>query len=228
MVAQNNLRPVKDLIADTSGWGLVKQLIKAGKNKSEILPAENAKASDALYQTQVTTHSTMGAIVYFTGGILVDNGWIRLLGSGSPQFKRSLPGWNKGKTFRNFGDYPGFLLVGDDAIGGFFAINGGTLGTEMGMVYYLAPETLQWESLGKGYSDFLDFCLNGDLAKFYLTYRWAGWQKDVRKLAGDQVYNFYPYLWSKEGHHINKVTRKIVPVQEQYDFNVDAQKQFVK
>lgn len=36
----------------------------------------------ALLATQVTTRSPMGAVVYHTGGILVDHGWIRILGAG--------------------------------------------------------------------------------------------------------------------------------------------------
>jgi len=219
------MRPIEVLTADTSGWAIVKQSISTAKNMAELLPANRSKAAEALYQTQVTTHSIMGAIIYFTGGVLIDNGWIRLLGSGSTKLPRSLPAWNKGKTFKEFGERPGYLLIGDDAIGGFFAINGGTLGTDKGMVYYLAPETLKWESLGKGYSDFVDFCLNGDLNKFYEGNRWANWQKDAATLNGAQVYNFYPFPWTKEGRDIMKATRKIVPVQEQYDFNMDTIKQ---
>ncbi|WP_240049543.1 DUF2625 family protein [Mucilaginibacter psychrotolerans] len=190
------MRSIETLTADTSAWNIVKQSVVTAKNKAELLPANSAKAAEALYQTQVTTHSIMGAVVYFTGGILIDNGWIRLLGSGSTKLPRSLPAWNKGKTFKEFGERPGYLMIGDDAIGGFFAINGGALGTDMGMgmVYYLAPETLKWESLGKSYSDFVDFCLNGDLNKFYEGKRLANWQTDVAKLNGADVYNFYPYL----------------------------------
>ncbi|WP_439697389.1 DUF2625 family protein [Mucilaginibacter sp. AW1-7] len=94
------MRSVAELTNDTSAWPLLLQDIKAAKNKVEILPAFNGK--DALYQTQVTTHSYMGAVIYFTGGILVDNGWLRILGSGSEKLKRSLPGWNKGKSFNEF------------------------------------------------------------------------------------------------------------------------------
>ena len=41
------------------------------------------KAEFALYKTQVTTRSPMGAIIYETMNILIDNGWIRILGSGN-------------------------------------------------------------------------------------------------------------------------------------------------
>jgi len=58
----------------------------------------------------------MGAVVNETGVILVDNGWIRILGSGSEKLKRSLPKWNKGKSFSDFGQAMPFLLIADDAI----------------------------------------------------------------------------------------------------------------
>lgn len=67
------------------------------KNEIEILPKDSIQADSALFRTQVTTRSPMGAIIYETGGILVDNGWIRILGSGSEKLKRNFPEWNKGK-----------------------------------------------------------------------------------------------------------------------------------
>lgn len=50
----------------------------------EILPRDPAAAEAELVKTQVTTRSVMGAVVYETGGILIDRGWLRILGSGSP------------------------------------------------------------------------------------------------------------------------------------------------
>jgi hypothetical protein len=224
-LSQNTMRPLSELTSDKSGGQVLNDLIKTAKNNVVMLPADPKRAEDALYQTQVTTHSIMGAVVYFTGGLLIDNGWVRLLGSGSKKLSRSLPEWNKGKTFKKFGDRPSYLLIADDVIGGFFAVNGDALGTDMGMVYYLAPETLKWEALHKGYSDFVDFCLNGDLNKFYQQFRWKQWQTEVKQLNGDKVYSFYPFLWSKEGKDIAKTSKKIVPIQEQYDLTLSFIKQ---
>jgi hypothetical protein len=82
--AQNKMRSVDELVNKTDpGWTLVKDWIKSAKNKVEILPVDQAKAKDALYKTQVTTRSPMGAVIFMTGGILIDDGWIRILGSGS-------------------------------------------------------------------------------------------------------------------------------------------------
>lgn len=173
----------------------------------------------------VTTRSPMGAIVYSTGGILIDNGWIRILGSGHGRLNRSLPDWNKGKSFKEFGDNPSFLLVADDAVGGFFAINGGQFGNDAGKIYYLSPDNLEWEPLDLTYSDFLDFCFNNNLDDFYKGLRWTNWKEEVAKLEGNKVYNFLPFLWTKEGKDISKNTRKIISVEEQYDFNLYNRRQ---
>jgi hypothetical protein len=221
--SQNKMRSVDDLINKTEpGWTLVQQLIDSAKNKVEILPCDTIKARDALYKTQVTTRSPMGAIIYSTGGILVDNGWIRILGSGNIKLSRTLPEWNKGKSFKEFGDKPKFLLVADDVIGGFFAINGGQFGKDVGKIYYLAPDNLEWEALNISYTDFLTFCFSGDMTKFYETQRWPNWKDEVSKLEGDKVYNFYPFLWTNEGKDINKITRKTIPIEEQYNFNMSS------
>jgi hypothetical protein len=67
--AQNKMRSTDELINKTEpGWPLIKQWIDSAKNKVEILSCDSAKASDALYKTQVTIRSPMGAIIYSTGG----------------------------------------------------------------------------------------------------------------------------------------------------------------
>ena len=73
--AQNKLRSIDELINKKEpGWILVKQWIDSAKNKVEILQPDSSKAKEALYKTQVTTRSPMGAIIYSTGGLLIDNG----------------------------------------------------------------------------------------------------------------------------------------------------------
>ncbi|MDR6196682.1 DUF2625 domain-containing protein [Siphonobacter sp. SORGH_AS_0500] len=227
--AQNKMRPLEQLINETdSGWPLVQEWISKAKNKVQVLPCNTNRAKDALYKTQVTTRSPMGAIVYATGGLLIDHGWIRVLGSGCSKLNRSLPDWNKGKSFKEFGQRPGVLLIADDVAGGFFAVNGGALGSDAGKVYYLSPDQLEWVPLDLTYTDFLHFCFNGDLATFYKDLRWKNWKSDVEKLNGDTVFNFYPYLWTKEGQNINKVSRKPVPIEEQYLLNLDLIKQLLE
>lgn len=225
-LAQNKMRPIAELInTNEPGWPIVKDWIKSAKNSIEILTSDSSSAKDALVRTQVTTRSPMGAIIYMTGGILIDSGWIRILGSGNPKLTRTLPGWNKGKSFKEFGDASPYLLIADDVIGGFFMLNGGGLGKDVGKVYYFSPDNLTYEALDLSYSDFLNFCFNGDLDKFYKGSRWTGWKKDLSQLDGDKAFSFYPYLWSKEGKDINKNTKMAIPIEEIYNLNIRTRKE---
>ena len=71
----------------------------------------------------------------------------------------------------------------------------------------------------------MNFCFNGNLDKFYDGLRWQNWKKDISTLSGDSVYSFYPNLWSKEGKDINKDTKEVVGVDQQYFTNIDLRKQ---
>jgi hypothetical protein len=221
------IRTVEELINKANpGWPLVQEWIDSAKNKVEVLPVDTAKARDALFKTQITTRSPMGAITYMTGGLLVDGGWIRILGSGHPRLNRSLPEWNKGKSFKEYGEAAPYYLIADDAMGGFFALNGGAFSKDkMGTVFYLAPDNLEWEDMDLSYTGFLNFCFKGDLQGFYGDYRWKGWQEEVAALPGDKVFNFFPPLWTKDGKNIANGSRKAVPVEEQFDINLGLRKQ---
>lgn len=212
---------LQELISDNPGWPILQEWIKLAKNKTEILPVDRKKAEEALINIQLTTSSLMGAIVYETGGLLIDNGWIRIFGSGCERMKRSLPEWNKGKTFTQYGEMAPYLLVADDVIGGHYAINGGFFGTDRGNIYFNSPDSLDWEPLGIDYSQFLLFCFEHDLNDFYEGLRWKNWQEDVIKLHHDSTYIFTPYLWAKEGKEINTVTRKAVSAIEAYNVNME-------
>lgn len=224
--AQYKMRPVEELINKSDpGWVFVKQWIDSAKNQIEILEPDSAKAKQALYRTQVTTRSAMGAIVYNTGGILVDHGWIRILGSGCSKMQRTLPDWNKGKAFKEFGDRPNFFLIADDAAGGFFAINYGSIGSGFDSVYYLAPDDLEWEPLDMMYEDFIWFCFNGELENFYTGIRWKSWKQDMAGLKADEMFHIFPPLWTKEGKDIEVDMKKPVPAEELFTYDLEMRKQ---
>lgn len=180
----------------------IRQWVEDAENDCEILPPSGDR-DRVLLATQVTTHSTMGALAYETGGILIDSGWLRFLGSGHPKLPRDLADWNEGRSH-------GFYLVADDAVGGFFAVNDGAFG-EQRNVYYWAPDSLEWESLGLGFTDFFQWA-------------WPTWLKDVAELPGDRCFNFFPFLWTKEGS-VTGSDRRQVSVSEAFDLKVDIVRQ---
>lgn len=169
----------------------------------------------------------MGAVVYETGGLLIDGGWLRVLGSGHPRLPRTLPGWNKGRSWSEEQSSPPLLVVADDVVGGSFAINGGALDGPPGQVHYFAPDRLEWESLDRGYSDFLQWTLRADLEEFYEGQRWPEWPADVSALPGDHAFSIYPFLWAK-GPPIGERSRKVVPMADLFELQFDIQRQLAK
>lgn len=190
---------------------LVEQWSREAELPVEILPP-SANHAEVLVALQVTTRSVLGAMAYGTGGILIDGGWLRLLGSGHPRLPRNIAAWNAERS-------NGFCLVADDGVGGFFALNGGAFDGDIGVVHYLAPDTLQWESLDIGHSAFTQWAMTQRLHTFYDQMRWDGWEEDVRNLPGDQCFSFYPFLHTKEGS-TQTSSRRAVPVAEQYALNI--------
>lgn len=179
----------------------------------EIVPVDPERGAANLLALQITTRSSLGAIAYETGGVLIDGGWLRLLGAGSPRLPRSLASWN-----RLDGEHrlPGALLVADDVCGGFFAINGAGLEAPVGNVCYFAPDTCVWEDLEVGYSDWLRWALAGDIDSFYQGARWPGWRDAIAELGGDRGMLIYPPPWSA-GAPLADRSRRSVPIEELWE-----------
>jgi len=207
-------RKLSELI-DTHGsaWNLIKEWIKAARNKIEILPSDRTQSESTLFQLQITTRSPMGAVALETGGILIDHGWLRFLGSGNIRMTEGLLSWNGLTNNSLITPIKGAFVVAHDAVGGFFAINGGAFPGPMKNIYYLAPDTLVWENLDRTYSDLLNWAFHGNLEKFYQNARWMEWQSDMLNLTGDQGILIYPPLWA-EGLSVTERQRKIVPMYE--------------
>ncbi len=219
-------RTLAELVDLTSpGWPVVADWIAQAANRVEVLPVDPEAGERALLAIQVTTRSPMGAIAHATGGILVDHGWIRVLGGGNARLPRDLGTWNfpaRDGAFR----LVDALLVADDALGGFFALNGGAFEGPLGNVFYLAPDTLEWEDLECGYSGLLRFLFQGDVATFYEGQRWSGWVEDVGATVGDRAFSIFPFLSVSEGGPIDARSRKAVPVEELWMLHaVDLPKQ---
>lgn len=168
-----------------------------------------------MQELQLTERSTLGAIAANTGGLLIDSGWLRILGSGSPGLP-SLSEENRGSGAQLH------LVVAFDALGGRFAIDGGGLGIAEGEVCYWGPDTLAWSGIGGGYPAFVTWALDGGLTEFYGSLRWSGWREDSASLAVDQGWSLYPPPFSIEGQDANAVSRKAIPLTELHYFYAEA------
>ena len=130
-------------------------------------------------------------------------------GSGSTRWNEEAGAFDAGA-----GTAPTFLLVADDILGGFFALNGRRFGPDgLGQVFYLPPDGLDWEPLERGHTDFVHWCFFGDTSAFYADLSGlCGWGE--RPLPGfDQAYSFYPFAWSAEAAR-GGLDRRVVPVEE--------------
>ena len=213
---------------DNPAWVIVQDWIKHADVKVEILPKNQKNAETELLMAQVTTHSPMGAIIYETGGISIENGLIRILGSGNEKLNRGLMTWNKNKSYL-YDEQSKFLLIADDVFGGFFAINGGAISLEsLGKIFYFAPDTLKWENLDLSYTDFLNFCFSKKINDFYAAFKWKNFENDFKNFDNDKGFSFHPYLFTEEGKNIDKVDKRLVPINELWSLYVDLQKQLSK
>ena len=211
------MRTLEDLI-DTHepGWDLVRSWIGVAEVPVEVLPRTQARAETCLVNLQVTTRSPMGAVAFESGGILVDRGWLRILGSGSDRLPRDLASWGLDRL-------DGALVVADDILGGFFALNGGGLAPDqLGAVFYFAPDSLEWEPATASYSEFLVFCFSQRVGQFYQDYRWDGWEAEVMAIPGDKALSIVPFLWTTEGRDIGRASRRPVPVEELWTLYVSG------
>lgn len=158
----------------------------------------------------------MGAVAYHTGGISVLDGWLRILGSGSPAIPRTLSDWNQDKA-------KGFYLVGDDAFGGFFALDGGAFGSGNGQIFYFSPRSLRWQPLNCSYTQFLLWACS-DFRGFYDDMTWHGCESVISDLGPDRCLFFYPPLWTAECLLPPSEIRDI-PVWESWGFQMDVARQ---
>ena len=220
-------RTLTDLV-DTAdpAWPLVSEWLSGASAPVEVLPMDQGRAERTLLDMQITTRSPMGAIVYHTGGILIDDGWLRILGSGHDRLPRTVSSWNAVTLPIQEQRLPGGCLFADDVIGGFFALNGGAFEAQPGHVQYFAPDTLNWEDMKMSYSQFIQWSCGAGLAQFYQSFRWDGWRDEVKALNGDKAFSFYPFLWANEPSLPGR-SRKAVPVEEVWGVQMDTRLQMM-
>lgn len=209
------MRQVEDLISPDDALPLVREWAAAAPHPVELLACSPDDGRRTLEALQVTTRSPLGAVAYHTGGVLVDRGWLRILGAACERLPRALDRWNgAGTGTRRF---ERGLLVGDDVLGGFFAWF-----DQPRSIHYFASDTLRWEDLELGYTDWLASMLSDRLAPFYAALRWEGWELEVAKLRPDQALHVYPPLVTKAD---GPRSRRAVPVDELWHLQTELGRQ---
>jgi hypothetical protein len=192
-----------ELVSEDDAIAWIRETVASSLHVTEVLPCAAEDGRRTLEWLQVSTRSPFGAIALHTGGLLVDDGWLRVLGAGCDRLPRTLESWNGTPPRLALG-----LLVADDALGGSFAWF-----REPTTIHYLAPDTLRWEDLGLGYTDWLATILGDGLRSLYASLRWEGWQDEVLPLAGDRALLVWPPLVAA-GPPLAERARRSVPMTE--------------
>ncbi|GLZ39315.1 DUF2625 family protein [Actinokineospora sp. NBRC 105648] len=204
------MRPLTDLLDVLDpAWPALSAELAAGPVL--VLPVDAEQGRRCLLELQVTARSTLGALALHTGGLLVLDGWLRVYGGGS-----ELPSL----TAVNGADLAVGLVVAHDVLGGVFAVNGpgsadaGRPGAP-GQIVYFAPDTVAWECLDIGYSDWLSWLLTDGPAEFYRSLHWPGWQIEAAALELSQGIVVYPFPWSTQAAaDMGATRRRPVPMTE--------------
>lgn len=213
---------------DNPAWPEVQTLIADCPHPVEVVPPQTDQREEVLLTMQNSLGSTLGAVIWHTGGVAIDHGWVRLLGSGGTRLSRTplywadTLGWWENKALP-----PGAPVIAEDILGGLFALNWGQIDQSAGIndVFYFAPDTLEWESLNLGYTALMTVLLTDRLATFYKDLRWDGWEAEVSALGPDQGISAWPPPWTKEGRDVSAVSRRAVPIREIIEMQFDIAKQ---
>lgn len=198
-----------------SAWDEVQAAIETAPYPVEVLAADPARAEQCLARLGITTRSWLGAVTTFTGGILVDHGWLRVLGCGTDTMRDVVAETEAAG---------GLLIVGHDVLGGQFA----WASRDPAMpptVHYFGPDDLTWLDLDQGYADWLYAVLAGSMTRFYETLRWPGWQAEVGAVKPGQGIHAWPPPWTVEGKDLGTVSRRVIPIAELVAFHHDTAQQ---
>lgn len=201
------------------GWPVIQDLIARSSLTIQVLPTDEIQRDAALEALQVTTRSFLGAVVGECGALIVDDGWLRILGAGVP----GLPGVHEASG--QLDAPPPLLDVAWDVVGGRFAINGGGLDAPPGEVCYWGPDTLEWSPIGGGHADFVAWALSDALHDFYDSLRWPSWEREVGGLALDHGLSWMPPPFTTEGRDAARASRAAVPLTELHRFYEDVAEQ---
>lgn len=196
-------------------WPEISALVAAVPYPVEVLPAEPQRAAACLAALKITTRSWLGAVVANSGGLVIDHGWLRVLGGGHDGLPDVAAEMIQGS---------GRLVVAFDVMGGQFAWLQAKADVRP-TVHYFGPDDLAWQDLELGYGDWLEAMVAGALTGFYEGLRWPGWEAEVAGVALDQGIHTVPPPWTREGKDLSAVSRKPIPLAELVSVHQDAARQ---
>ncbi|WGH92884.1 DUF2625 family protein [Auritidibacter ignavus] len=189
-------------------WPAIDELLSEHSERVHRVEADPARARQVLNELGVSEVSHMGALLTHTAGLLIDGGWLRILGSGNDELP-DLTVWTPRHNGR-----PLYMTIAVDVIGGIYAIDGGGLGISTGYICYFDPVRLNWGPLAPDYAGFLNWVFSSGYEELYEDLRWEDHLQQVRTLDMTQGIRFDPPLHQSEGVDINTLQRETVELED--------------
>lgn len=196
-------------------WNEVVGMIFESNRKVQIFDGSHEVGRMELELLNLNGRSVLGTVILYTSGICIDN-WVRIIGQTCIERKGLI-------TYNNVGEkifLDGMLIIGQDIVGGIFAINNRRFIDGLHKVWYFAPDTLEWECLDMKYAEFFTWLINGNIDEFYSSMRWNNWREDCKNVTFDEVILIYPFLWAKECN-LNRASKKVVSYEELKELNFE-------
>ncbi len=199
-------------------WNEIKEMLDKSKYEMIIFEGTIENGQRECRKLGIPKDSILASVVINCNGIYIDN-WIRILGQGNEK-RNGVLYYN---TLVDDSCLTGMFIVANDVVGGIYAINISRFEIEKNMIWYFAPDTLEWENLSMKYLDFIIWAAQGNTSDFYESVRWDGWRRDCKKVELNTGYLIYPFLWAKECNK-NTAKKKIVLFDEIMILNFDNSK----
>jgi len=193
-------------------WKEIEQLFKQSPNNIKLKLAKT-KNNDAIAKLGVNEQSVLGQVLINSDLAVVNDYLTIFCGSeenGIISFNNKMKKYYQGNK----------LIVAYDVWGGIFAIGNGDFGEDVRVVWYYAPDSLQWECLNINYAEFIAWACSDNIKEFYKSFLWKDIGSLLEKVQREEAILVYSFMWSKECD-IETADKKIVPIEELVALNVE-------
>ena len=104
---------------------------------------------------KIPIDTVLYTVVCNTNGIIVDN-WIYIFGQEGVE-NHGIRYYNNNPTYEK--NTNGLFIVSSDIVGGLYAININRYANGVNLIWYFAPDTLEWECINMKYNEFIAWIL---------------------------------------------------------------------
>ena len=197
-------------------WNEIEGLIKNSNKNVSVFEGDSEKGIGECNELHIPLDSVLSSVVVHSNGIVIDN-WLRIFGQDS-SLNNGVLHYNRNSNYLD--KVEGMFLVASDVLGGLYAINISRFFDNRNMIWYFAPDSLEWECIELRYNEFVAWSLQGDTDEYYSSMRWQNWKEDVKNISINAAMLIYPFLWSKECN-LETASKKIVKTDEVIEINFE-------